>query len=437
MTGIQKQIYDMLMESQFWPPETMLEYQRKQLASLLRHAKATVPFYKTRLDPVFRKNGEIDWDRWHEIPIVTRADLRDRRSEMLTTTLPPGHGPTKTFHSSGSSGVPISTEATALWVNANQAVARRFSQSQGLDGTKLRARTSNYKQNGDVLHAEFYLTQRDMPPTGGAHTSPELVLNRALAGSRKLELMKSEGAAYLVDFPNNTEILARLNMNRKRPVRLEAVLCYGQGVTEDQENLFLSSFGARSISVYSSEEGGMMACQCGDSRHYHLNAETVLVELLSPDGRVCGPGEPGRVVITPFFSTALPLIRYDQGDTAELQLSCTCSSRLQVLSNISGRQDQFLHFPEGIRSASGLNQKLLREDLNAIAFQLAQVETFKVEIRFVPDGTGKPVNAEAIASRIRQIVHPELEIVFKPVERIPLNSGGKQQRIVCEIAPQD
>ena len=77
--SLRQRIYEMLMESQYWPPEQMLAYQRSQLAQLLRHAKATVPFYKTRLDPVFKKNGEIDWDRWHEIPIVTRADLRDRR----------------------------------------------------------------------------------------------------------------------------------------------------------------------------------------------------------------------------------------------------------------------------------------------------------------------------------------------------------------------
>ncbi len=92
---LRQRIFEMLMESQYWPPAIMLEYQRSQLAQLLRHARANVPFYKTRLDPVFKSNGEIDWDRWHEIPIVTRADLRDRRDEMLAASLPPGHGPVK------------------------------------------------------------------------------------------------------------------------------------------------------------------------------------------------------------------------------------------------------------------------------------------------------------------------------------------------------
>jgi phenylacetate-CoA ligase len=65
--SLRQRIYEMLMESQYWPPEQMLEFQRSQLTQLLHHAKATVPFYKTRLDAVFKESGKVDWNRWHEI----------------------------------------------------------------------------------------------------------------------------------------------------------------------------------------------------------------------------------------------------------------------------------------------------------------------------------------------------------------------------------
>ena len=84
-----------------------------------------------------------------------------------------------------------------------------------------------------------------------------------------------------------------------------------------------------------------------------------------------------------------------------------------------------MQFPEGKRSAAGLNQKLLRENLNALAFQIAQVATFKLEIRFIPADVSKSVNAEPIIAHIRELIHPNLEFVFKPVEKIPLNSGEK------------
>lgn len=82
------------MESQFWSPDQMLAFQRNQLAHLLRHAKKNVPFYKTRLDSIFMTSGEIDWNRWQEIPITKRRHLVEERDSMLATELPPGHGRT-------------------------------------------------------------------------------------------------------------------------------------------------------------------------------------------------------------------------------------------------------------------------------------------------------------------------------------------------------
>ena len=423
----------MLMKSQHWPAAALLEYQRSQLSQLLRHARKNVPFYRTRLDPVFKEDDEIDWNRWHEIPIVTRADLRDRRIELLATELPLGHGPTKTFTSSGSSGIPVAVEATKLWGYANRAAAYRFHKLQGLEA-KPCASIDATTDNGDLFSEEFYYKEKrraspDQPPD-----TRELVLNRNLPEGRKLDLLQAKGIAYLFEFPNNAEVLARANLTRENPVRLEVVSCYGQGLTAEQKKLFQESFGARSFGIYSSEEGGFMGFHCGDSLHYHLNPEIVFVEILDADGAVSGFGEPGRVVITPFYSTALPLIRYEQGDTAERQ-SSPCGNSLPVIGNISGRQDQFMRFPEGIRSATGLEQGIFRENLNALAYQIAQVETFKLEIRFVPAEAGKKINPGPIVAHIRQLVHPKLDVVFKPVEKVPLNPGGKHQRIVCEITP--
>ena len=431
---LRQRIYEMLMKSQCWPPATMLEYQRSQLAQLLRHARANVPFYRTRLDPVFRRNGDIDWSRWDEIPIVTRADLRDRRDEMLATKLPPGHGPVKTFNTSGSSGIPVKVEVTQVWTSANQAVANRFHKLQRIVSAKTSASFANSIKDSELLGLEFYTKQpskRSPDPGNGAR---QLVLNRNLAEDRKLDILDAEGVAYLLDIPNNIEVLAIANLARKSPVKLEVILCSGQDLSADQRKLFKKSFGARSVSIYSSMEGGLMGCQCGDSFHYHLNPEIVLVEILDAEGRTCTPGEQGRVVITPFFSTASPLIRYEQGDGAELQAQCACTSSLPVIANISGRQDQFMRFPEGIRSATGLSQKLIRETLNALAYQLAQVETYKLELRYVPADVNWQFDPRPIVAHVRELIHPQLDVVFKPVEQVPLNSGGKHQRIVCEIA---
>ncbi|CAN0493490.1 unnamed protein product, partial [Phaeothamnion confervicola] len=47
----------------------------------------------------------------------------------------------------------------------------------------------------------------------------------------------------------------------------------------------------------------------------------------------------------------------------------------------------------------------------------------------------RPVTPGPIIAHLRELIHPKLDVTFKPVETIPLNAGGKHQRIVCELPP--
>jgi phenylacetate-CoA ligase len=431
----QQKIYEMLMASQYWPPEQMRAYQRSQLSQLLRHARATVPFYKTRLDVVFKRNGEIDWHRWNEIPIVTRADLRDRRNEMLTTALPDGHGPTKTYHSSGSSGVPISVEATGLASMAKNAALQRQLSLAAVGTRKSRAQITNLNERGENFGEDFYFKHPNQIGLEANEPLVDIVINRKLSDHSTLQILKKYNIRYLFDNPNSAELLARANLKYKHGVKLEAIFCTGQELTRDQKLLLRESFGCRGHIVYSSKEGGMMGFECGDGPNFHINAELVLLEIVSPNDILCETGQPGRVIITPFFSTALPLIRYDQGDTARFVSSkkCSCKTTLPILGDIIGRQDQVFQLPNGPKSITGVGAGFLTEKLNALAFQLAQTAPLEMEVRYVPIEFGVKIVTEPIIAHLRDLIHPEMTILLKPVEKIAMNSGGKLQRYVCEI----
>ena len=428
-----QRIYEMLMESQHWPQEQMLAYQRSQLGQLLRHAKATVPFYKTRLDVVFKRNGDIAWDRWHEIPIVTRAELRDNYSAMITTALPPGHGPARTYRSSGSSGIPIAIETTAIQARVNEAAILRFLDNQKMDRRKSRAWISTVNRKSEPFQEEYQVQGWGKPWESPEKNGRNFVINRNLPEPRKLELLRSLGVSYLQDVTNNAELTANANLALDNPIQLENITCISQRLTQEHRDLFRRSFGARSLSLYSSKEGGLMGCQCGDSSNMHVNHENILIEIVNGDDQLCAPGESGRVIVTPFFGTALPLIRYDQGDEAELHPACDCGSTLPILKNIDGRQDQLFRFPDGPRAMGVLFHRLLSEKLEVLALQLAQTAPLKIEIRYIPRDIGNEIDAAPIVEQFHKLVHPGLEVVLKPVDRIPLNSGGKLQSIVCEI----
>ena len=49
-----------------------------------------------------------------------------------------------------------------------------------------------------------------------------------------------------------------------------------------------------------------------------MSAEASFVEILRDDGLLAACGESGRVIATPLYNYAMPLVRYEMGDVAEV-----------------------------------------------------------------------------------------------------------------------
>ena len=92
-----------------------------------------------------------------------------------------------------------------------------------------------------------------------------------------------------------------------------------------------------------------------------------------------------------------------------------------------------MHFPDGPVAIAFLNHQFMRESLNALAFQLAQTAPLKLEVRYISANNQHQLDTAGITDYLHRIVHPKVDIVFNPVDKIPLNAGGKQQSIVCEL----
>ncbi len=332
----------MFMESQFWPAGQMLAFQRSQLSQLLTHARANVPFYKERLEPVFRPNGDIDWGRWHEIPIVKRRHLVEHRDTMLASSLPPGHGPTREIYSSGSSGTPIITTHNNLAGWVSEVAVHRAQSWHSMDWSKnmvtLRRNNPETLQWPDGRHQASWAPAWESEQAQGQ----SFALDRATPHEQALEFVLRKEAHYLSGRPQSMQALALAAESLKIAVSIDAVTTFGTGMTDDAREDIRRVLGARVMSFYSSEEGYKIAISCETGPHYHINSELTFMEILDEHGKPCAIGQPGRVIITPLFNTAQPLIRYEQGDIATHGENCSCGKALPVLQEVSGRMEAIL-----------------------------------------------------------------------------------------------
>jgi phenylacetate-CoA ligase len=425
LSAAPQEIFNMLMESQYWPPEQMLAFQRHQLSQLLHHARANVPFYKNRLEPVFTKNGDIDWDRWHEIPILKRHHLIDQRESMLATKLPKGHGAVWEEFSSGSSGTPITTRHNILegWVSA--AVLYRAQTWHGMDWS---ATSVTWFGNDD---------QKAAWPDGAEKPSwaPEWLepaqrgkayaINRATPEEKVIEFTLRKNAKYLSSRPKNVQSLALAAERLKISLKLDLVTTFSTGVTDDEREDIRRAFGANPMSLYSSGEGCKIAISCSAGTHFHINSELDYLEILDDDGRPCEIGQPGRVVITPVYNTAQPLIRYEQGDIAIRGAACSCGRQLAVLQEISGRTTHLFRFPDGHKMAPSLPDQRFNAGFGSKTWQLVQTAALEVELRYVRTDPNLTLDKNFAVEMIRQRVHPSLEVKFVELAETPLTEAGK------------
>lgn len=428
LVQLQHEFYNRLMESQYLPPEERVLQQRRDLAKLLRHAQQNVPFYRDRLNGVLSKDGGIDWDKWNEIPIVKRSDLLNRRAEMLASSMPRGHGQIHESKSSGSTGPRITISSSEYSSAFTRAALYRAHGWHGIDWSRPilywwddSAGLPDSSRPGPVWG----------PPWVSEAVGRQVVLGRQSDAAEILTYMRNHDVGYLAVKPMSAHVLALEAIRLGIRPRLDAILAHGTAARPEENNACRAAFGARMILGYSGKEGQLMAYPCPDGRGYHVNEETVLLEILDADDEPCAVGEVGRVIVTPIFNFAQPLIRYEQGDLAVVGQRCSCGRTLKVIDRIVGRQESLFRFPDGSNVALSLSFTLM-EEFGAAYWQVAQVEPLAIEVRYVWSGTGT-CDEVKVADTIRADTRQSVHITFKRVNDIARGPGGKFIPYVYEV----
>lgn len=430
-TPTAKRIFDMLMQSQFWTAGQIKAFQESQLQQLLTHAHEQVPFYKQRLDAALLKNGDINWSRWHDIPILTRNDLLQHREAMQADELPESHGLRSDNWSSGTTGVAVTVTYNGLAEIAAGAATHRANHWHGIDYSKS---VCNCSLGGITfaLWPEGLNSGTWGPKWSERSTGPFWDINRTVTPEQLCRFLMQKKISYLTCRPQTAHAAALEALRLNIKVSLDAILCHGTGITDETRQDCNAAFGAKMISMYSSTECHKIAHPCPTTGKYHVNDELNLVEIVDEHGQACAIGTAGRVIITPFYATAQPLIRYDQGDIAIAGEKCSCGRTLSVLEKIMGRSTDLFRLPDG-RRLSLLVPPILKIQLGAGGWQLAQVTPLGFEVRYVATSKAATDAKSKIIENMREQMGSNITVRFVKLDKPLLGADGKFSETVCEL----
>jgi len=181
-------------------------------------------------------------------------------------------------------------------------------------------------------------------------TGPAAALDPHCSIAEQAEWLRQEAPAYLLANPSNLHFIAR--HCREFGVRvpsLRGLRSVGEVLTDAARETCREVWGLEPVDMYSAVEAGYLALQCPEQGQLHVQAENAMVEVIDADGRAGAPGEVGRVVVTPLHNFAMPLLRYELGDFAEVGAACACGRSLPVLRRTLGRTREQLLLPSGDR----------------------------------------------------------------------------------------
>ena len=201
---------------------------------------------------------------------------------------------------------------------------------------------------------------------------------------------------------------------------------FAESVDADLRAHVRRAMGVPLTDTYSSQEVGCMAIQCPGHDHYHVQAETVRLEVLDDRDQPCAPGQIGRVVVSSLHNFASPLIRYEIGDYAEVGAPCFCGRQLPTLKRILGRERNLLVLPNGERRWPAFGQSDHPHDLPPFfQFQIVQRSLEEIELNVVRDSLAGSAEKEQARRYLHKMLGYPFKVTINEVDSIPRSKSGK------------
>jgi phenylacetate-CoA ligase len=320
------------------PPLFTRDYQEEILKEHLRYVMQNSSFYKKHFKGIDIET--IDSSSLSSLPLTNKTDFEKCNGDFLACSQ---DNIVDIVHSSGTSGHPTYVKYTE-----NDLKRLEYNEVQALT-------TCGISKTDTVL---LTCTMDRCFIAGLAYLlgcrgiGAAAIRNGANTLESHLRIIKDIKPNVIIGVPSFLQKLAKFakeNGIQSQTANIEKLVCIGEPLRDAQMQMtplgkkIESLWNAKAYSTYASTETVTSFCECEHQKGGHLIPELGIVEIIDDDGRVLPIGETGEVIMTPFHTEGMPLVRYRTGDMAFIIDSpCECGRNSLRLSPILGRKYQMI-----------------------------------------------------------------------------------------------
>lgn len=418
----------------YWSSERILEIQSRRVRAMVRHAYATVPFYRDAMDAAHLRPADFQSAAdLSKLPLIDSAQVARSPNQFLSRQFAPGSW--LRLESSGTSGLrkPVYYDPTALMLalahgHRQRVVLARFVGStlgyremtiERLDGTGSKLR-------------QFYASHSLVPKKldyARAFVSPSETAARTTAAINQF------APAVIRGYGSHLGMIFRQAHNQHLALTRPQVLLYGgDSMNPADTQLIEHEYHVPVLSSYQAVEALRLAYQCERRTGFHVDLDIVALRVVDDQGNPMPNGLPGQVVISNLTNRAMVLLNYQLGDIAAYaEGRCECGRTQPILTRIQGRANDCVVLPDGRIIHSLILMPPLQSVPDVIQLQIIQSDSEHFLIRAVcSSGTNWGHIRDELSSRARALLGNAVSLDVARLDAIPPDSSGKVRAVISD-----
>lgn len=333
----------------FHSAERLQRIGAERLRRIVRHAYASVPFYRRVMDQRgFHPDDFRSVSDLKRLPLIDKRTVQENPEQFQSTTVDPaaclilksGSGTVTRWSADAAlRGLAIAERERAVW--------------KPLAGARAGCRQLQILAPGSSsLSVRAFWNERVVTPgwiSRKYYADPFLPYEEIVD---KMNLIRPHVA---FSYGSYIEHFFKYLLDSGRQPHLPRVWYYGADTLfREWRDLVEEKFGVKIYSNYAATETGRLGFECENRRGYHLNIDFVAVRLVDGGGNDVEDGQQGEVTVSCLSNFATVLLNYRLGDVGEMQPGgCSCGRRLPLLRELHGRVSQTIVLADGRAITSG------------------------------------------------------------------------------------
>lgn len=405
--------------------------QCRNLKKILQFAYYNVPYYHELFKNAGITPDEItDFNDMLRIPI---SDKKSLRSAFPHNVIAKGYTENDYIHdhTSGSSGSPLVYVVDKKQVMIEGIVGKRV---RGYGGKSWKDKVVHIAPAaGDSHRIEKFSMIRKLSRIIRNLPCQWFDISPWLAASKQLDLLKTYRPDIIIGFASSLRALAKSASENNSDLSPRVCFSTAEFLSEQDRTFIENALHTTVLRIYGSREFGEIAGECLEKCGYHINVDSVYLEIIK-DGRHAKPGETGEIVITSLFNFAMPFIRYRIGDIGSISTElCPCGRTLPLLKEVVGRTSDMVTSPNGTIIVPEFFWNPWREIPGVLKAQLIQEKKDLLILRLV---VSPEFDEEDTYQKLYNIYRQKMGdfiLKFEFVDDIPRESSGKYLMVKSKI----